>query len=155
MPDMSGKPIALAVAVASLLLACGCARQVPLDDLAAGGGDVGVFVRTAEGEDIRGQLVSLTGREMVVVARHAEGGVVAIQGFGDDRRVVVDGVRIDGEVVGVDRVEGVRVARVRRTLRITEIERATFHRSGGEASLAAILSLVLGPSVGGLLALVF
>jgi hypothetical protein len=148
-----GKPIVPTLAAAALLLAGGCAREVPLADVASGGAVVGVAARTSGGEEIRGELVSLDEREMIVVAQYVEGDGVEIEGFGDDRRVIVGGARVDGEVVAVERVGGVRVARVRRSLRVLDVDRATFHRSGQEVSLAAILSLLLGPSVGGLLAL--
>jgi len=147
------KPIVLTAVIAALLLTCGCARQVPLSDLSAGGAVVGVMARTVAGEEIRGELLSLTQRELAVLAHYTEGEGIKIEGFGDARRVVIDGTRVDGEVVGVDRVDGARVARVRRTFPILDIDRATFHRSRQEVSLGAILSLLLGPSVGGLLAL--
>jgi hypothetical protein len=147
------KLIVLTVAIAALLSACGCSRHVPLTDLSAGGAVVGVIATTVDGEEIRGELVSVTEREMVVLARYTQSEAVEIEGFGEGRRVIVDGVRVDGEVVSVDRVEGARVARVRRTLRVVDVARATFHRSGQEASLGTLLSFILGPSVGGLLAL--
>lgn len=150
---MNHKPIVVASAVAAVLLVAGCSRHVPLSDLSAGGAVVGVVVTTADGDEIRGELLSITEREMVVLAHYTEGGGVKIEGFGDDRRVVVDGTRVAGDVVSVDHVDGGRIARVRRALRVLDVERATFHRSGQEASLAAVLGLLLGPSVGGLLAL--
>jgi hypothetical protein len=142
-----------AAVVAAILAVTGCARQVPLAGLLAGGADVGVIVRTVEGEEIRGGLVSLTKREMVVVAVYVEGEGVEIKGVGGGRWVAVDGARVPGDLVGVERIDGVRVARVERTLPVVDVDRATFHRSGQEVSLATILSLFLGPSVGGLLAL--
>lgn len=150
---MSPKTIIPVVALAALLLAGGCARQVPLGDLSGGGAVVGVIVRTVDGEEIRGELLSVTARELVVLAEYEEGGGVRIDGFGDGRRVVAGGARVEGEVVRVDRVDGVRVARVRRIIKTPDVERATFHRSRREVSLASLLSLLLGPSVGGLLAL--
>ena len=152
---MHSKTTILIAALAALLLTCGCARRVPLSDLSSGGAVVGVVARTAGGEEIRGELLAVTERDMFVLASYTEGGGVDIEGFGDGRRVIVDGERVDGEVVRVDRLEGARVARVRRTLAIQGIERATFHRSGEEVSLASLLSLLLGPSIGGLLALAF
>jgi hypothetical protein len=147
------RAILLGAAVAAVLAATGCARQVPLAGLSAAGADVGVILRTAGGEEIRGRLLSLTEREMVVDALYPEGDGVEIKGVGDNRRVAVDGQRVPGDFVGVERVDGVRVARVRRTLGVGEVERATFHRSKREVSLGTILSLLLGPGVGGLLAL--
>jgi hypothetical protein len=92
---------------------------------------------------------------MVLVADYVEGEAVEIVGSGESLGVVVAGVRVPGEVVEVDRPEIARVARVRRSLASGAIEEATFYRSAGEASLATILSLVVGPTVGGLLALAF
>ncbi len=151
---MNRKQTVFACALGAVLLASGCAQQVPLDDLSAGPAYVGVVVTMVDGEELRGELLSVTEREMVVIARYAESHGVEIEALGDDRRVVVNGTRVAGEVVGVDLLDGARVARVRRAIRVQDIDRATFHRSAQEASLAATLSLLLGPSVGGLLALV-
>jgi hypothetical protein len=151
--DVNMRAILLGSAVAAVLAAAGCSRQVPLAGLSAGGADVGVIVRTADGEEIRGRLLSLTEREMVVVASYVEGGGVEVKGVGDNRWVALHGERVRGDFLGVETVDGQRVARVRRTLGVEEIGRATFHRSRREMSLATILSLLLGPSVGGLLAL--
>ena len=151
---MDQKPVIVACALGAALLANGCTRQVPVGELSAAGTDVGVIVKMADGEELRGQLLSVTEREMVVVAYYVAGGVTEIEGFGEARRVVVDGTRVPGDVVGVDRLDGARVARVRRVLRIQDIERATFHRSGQEASLAKILSFIIGPVVGATLGLV-
>jgi hypothetical protein len=151
---VNGKPVVVAWAVGAALLAGGCSRQVPLSQISAQGTDVGVIVTTVDGEELRGRLLSLTEREMVIVAHYVEGGVVEIKGYGDARRVVVDGARVAGDVVGVDRLDGARVARVRRVLGTRDVDRATFHRSGREVSLATTLSLILGPVVGASLGLI-
>jgi hypothetical protein len=150
---MRHAPVILACAAAAVLLATGCARHTQLSELSSGGADVGVAVTTRGGEELRGELESITAREVVVVVHYVHGGGVEIEGFGDDLRVIVDGERVPGEVIDVERLDGARVARVRRVLPAQEIDSATFHRSEQESSLAAILSLLLGPSVGALLAL--
>lgn len=151
---VNGKFVVVAWAVGAALLAGGCSRHVPLSEISAQGADVGVIVRTVEGEELRGRLLSLTERELVIVARYVEGDGVEIEGYGEARRVIVDGARVAGEVIGLDRLDGARVASVRRVLRTQDVDRATFHRSGREVSLATILSFILGPVAGASLGLV-
>ena len=152
---MSPKLVVCACAVGAALLASGCARDVPIAELSGSGAVVGVVVTTVDGEEVRGTLESITPRGMVVVADYVEGGGVEIVGAGQSISVLVEGTPVPGEVVGVERPEVARVARVRRSFAAGAIEEATFYRSAGEASLATILSLVVGPSVGGLLAVIF
>ena len=54
----------------------------------------------------------------------------------------------------VDAEDGERVAVVHRTFRVVDIDSATFHESGGERSLSSIVSLLLGPAIGGTLAFI-
>ena len=53
------------------------------------------------------------------------------------------------EVQGPDGID------VRRTFDLDQVSRATFHREANEAALAPIVSLLLGPVVGVLLAVAF
>lgn len=152
---MSPKLVFCGCVVGTAFLASGCGHHVPIAELSARGVDVGVTVTTVDGEEIRGTLESITPRGMVVVADYVEGDSVEIEGAGESLRVLVEGVPVPGEVVDVDRPGIARVARVRRSLAVEAIEGASFYRSAGEASLATILSLVVGPGFGGLLAAVF
>ncbi len=137
------------------LAALGCARHVSLSDAGAESSEVGVRLTTHDAEELNGMLLALTDDAVSVVAFYEIGGQVALDGVGDSRRVVVDGATVPGQIVGVDRQDGRRVARVRRTLPLDEVARMTFHRTRTEVSTASIVSHLLGPAVGGLLALVF
>jgi hypothetical protein len=125
---------------------------VPLSDLGESGAAVWVRVTTADDEKVVGELMSLDAGSMVVAVRYALGGDVRVRERGD--RAVFDGAeRLPGEFVRVERDEGRSSAVVHRTFRAVDIATATFHESSGERSLASIVSLLLGPAVGGALGL--
>jgi hypothetical protein len=143
---------ALAV-VAIATAGTGCARRVPGEDLDAEGARVGAIVVMKSGETLTCRLLSLTRDTAVVESYYPVGGDVDVRGTGEGSYLSVKGVRIEGEVVAVER-EGIhRTAVVRRSLRLADVHTATFHRSGSEASLGPILSALVGPIVGALLAL--
>jgi hypothetical protein len=145
--------------VAILALVCvaglspGCARRVSAEDLAGGGADVGISVTLKSGETLRGRLVSLSDDRMVVDAVYVDGGDVSITGSGDNVSVLVAGVPVQGELISSSRDGGERTAVVRRVIDPADVADATFHKSSSDASLGPTLSLIVGPAVGALLAL--
>ena len=133
------------------LLVClsltGCAKHVPLSELGESGAVVWVRLATSDDENVVGQLVSLDAVSMTVAVRHELGGDVRVRERGE--RALYSGTeRLPGEFIRVEREEGRRVAVVHRTFRAIEVASATFHESSGERSLAAMVSLLLGPVVG-------
>jgi len=134
-------------------LASGCAKRVDATDLAGGGADVGVTVTLKSGESLRGRLMALDGEEMTVEASYVLGGDASVSGAGEARRVEIGGSAVPGRLVSVRTVDESRVATVERGIDIGSVARATFHRSAGDASLGPVLSLIVGPAVGALLAL--
>ena len=135
------------------LCAAGCARYVASSELGALGADVGVVIRLEGGESVRGKLLSLAGDEVHAELIYEVGEGVELRGLGDRRRVVVDGEDAPGEIVAIEREGVTSVVRVRRAIRLEEIDEMTFHRSGREASLGPVVSAILGPVIGALLAL--
>ncbi len=146
--------IALFVLVCAGLVACGCARQVPLAELGPSGATVWVRLATSDGERVTGQVVSLDAGSMVIALRHALEGDVRVRERGDERALYSGTERLPGRFVRIDTDEGERVAVVHRTFRAVDIASATFHESGGERSLSSIVSLLLGPAVGATLAFI-
>ena len=139
--------------LAGVLCLFGCARYVPAAELDASGAEVGVVVRFSGGAAVSGQLLALDGDKARVELIYVLGGETDLRGTGDRRRLIVDGGDVPGEVVAVER-EGIRtVVRLHRSVRLDEMEEMTFHRSGREASLGPLVSAVLGPAIGALLAL--
>lgn len=130
----------------------GCARRAPIATL-GDRGDVGVVLDLASGETLRGRLLSIDGGEMTLEVHYAVRGDVRLTGSGDRRRLEDGGAPVPGELVSVERDGSERIATVCRTIDVGEIDRATFHRDAGEASLGPVLSSVVGPAVGALLAL--
>ncbi|MCD4690135.1 hypothetical protein K8S17_01595 [bacterium] len=66
-----------ALALAAVLIALagsGCARHLPISELGAQGGNVGVRVVTVTGESVVGRLISLDRDEIVVVVTRRERG---------------------------------------------------------------------------------
>ncbi len=139
--------------VALAALAAGCARRVPMGDLEAGGAQVGAVVVMGDGETFRCRVLSLSRETAIVEAYYVVGGDVALRGSGDERYIAVDGRRVPGEIVEIRLDEATRTVTLRRSLNVADIDTATFHRSGSEASLGPILSALVGPVVGALLAL--
>ena len=146
--------IALLVLICAGLVACGCARQVPLAELGPSGAVVWVRLATADGEQVTGRVISLDAGAVVVALRHAIEGDVRVRERGGDQALYSGTERLPGRFVRIDTDEGERVAVVHRTFRVVDIASATFHESGGERSLSSIVSLLLGPAVGGALAFI-
>jgi hypothetical protein len=149
------KRVALRSAASFVILLCaaGCARHVPSSELDALGADVGVTIRLKDGHNVRGRLLSLDGDQVHTELIYRLGVETELRGLGDRRRVVVGGDDVPGEIVGVEREGITTLVRVRRYIRLEEIDEMTFHRSGREASLGPVVSAVLGPIIGALLAL--
>ena len=142
----------LTVSLLACLLAGGCARHAPLEDMAAGGADVGVRATTFAGEELTGRLVSLTEETLVVEVAYEIVGDVKLAGVGEFRRVVVDGEEVPGTIADVERSGERKTALVVRTFPLNEVSRITFHESQGESSLATVVSHLLGPIIGIVLA---
>ena len=124
-----------------------------MSELGDSGAVVWVRLTTSDSESVVGQVVSLDAGSMVVAVRHLLGGDLRVRDRGGE--ALYSGTeRVPGELVSVNREEGGRVAVVHRTFRAVDIDRATFHESKGERSLASIVSLLFGPVVGGTLGLV-
>ena len=141
------------VLVCSGFVMGGCARHVPLAELGTSGAVVGVRLTMSDGEQVTGRVISLDAGSVVVAVRHVIAGDVRMRGRGDERALYSGAERVPGRLVRVDADEGGRTAVVHRTLRAVDITSATFHESSGERSLSAIVSLLLGPVVGGALGL--
>ncbi len=135
------------------VLATGCARRVPVEELDAAGARVGATVVMKDGQALRCRVLSLSRQRMVVDAYYTIGGETDLRGVGGDQYVYVGGERVDGDVMSVERSDGERTAVVRRSLSPSDVDAVTFHRSGSEASLGPVLSALVGPLVGALLAL--
>lgn len=146
--------IALLVLVCAGLVACGCARQVPLAELGPSGAVVWVRLATSDGEQVTGRVISLDAGSVVVALRHAIEGDVRVREGSGDQALYSGAERLPGRFVRIDTDEGERVAVVHRTFQVVDIASATFHESGGERSLSSIVSLLLGPAVGGALAFI-
>ncbi|MCK4510137.1 hypothetical protein KAW64_00270 [bacterium] len=146
--------ITLLVLVCAALVACGCARQVPLTELGPSGAVVWVRLATSGGEQVTGCVVSLDAGSMVVALRHTIEGDVRVRERGGDKALYSGTERLPGRFVRIDTDEGERVAVVHRTFQVVDIASATFHGSAGERSLSSIVSLLLGPAIGGALAFV-
>ena len=139
------------VLVCAGFVTCGCARHVPLAELGTSGAVVGVRLTTSDGEQVTGRIISLDAGSVVVAVRHVLAGDVRVRGRDDERALYSGTERVPGRFVRVDTDEGGRTAVVHRTFRSVNIASATFHESSGERSLSAIVSLLLGPVVGGAL----
>ncbi|MFH1689838.1 MAG: hypothetical protein ABIE42_06315 [Candidatus Eisenbacteria bacterium] len=145
---------ALLVFVCACLVTCGCARHVSLAELGPSEAVVWVMLTTSDDERIIGQVVSLDAGSMVVAVRHELGGEVRVRERDGDSALYSGTERVPGRFVGVDSEEQRRVAVVHRTFRAVDILTATFHESRAERSLASIVSLLLGPAIGGALGFV-
>lgn len=145
---------ALLVLVCVGIVSCGCARHVSLAELGSSGAVVWVRLTTSDDERVTGQVVSLDAGSMVVAARYELGGDIRVRERDGDSALYSGTERVPGQFVGVESEEQRRVAIVHRTFPAIDIATATFHESRGERSLAFIISLLLGPAVGGALGLV-
>lgn len=146
--------IALAMALAIVGTLAGCSRHVPLSDVGPSGADVWARVTTSGGELVTGRLVSLTAGGVVVAQEYPVVGDYRLSDRGGERALYAGTERVPGELVRIGTRDGVRYAVVHRRFKALDVESATFHGSRGERSLASILSLIIGPVVGGALALV-
>lgn len=144
----------LLVLLCAGLVACGCARQVPLTELGPSGAVVWVRLATSDGEQLTGQVVSLDAGSMVIALRHALEGDVRVRERDGDKALYSGTERLPGRFMRIDTDDGERVAVVHRTFQVVDIASATFHESGGERSLSSIVSLLLGPAIGGALAFI-
>jgi hypothetical protein len=145
---------ALFVLACACLAAAGCARTVSLAEIGSTGAPVWVRLSISDGEELVGQVVSLDAVTMVVATRHRLVGDVRVRTRGGEEALYDGAERMPGEVARIEREEDRRYAVVHRTFRALEIESATFHESGGERSLASIISHLLGPVVGAALGFV-
>lgn len=143
----------LALPVVAALLLPGCARYVESSELDSAGSSIGVILTLEDGETARGRVLSLDGDEITIEFKYRLGGGTDLRGLGDRRRVVVNGRDVPGEITAVDREGATTVVYLERRLRFRDIEEMTFHRSGREASLGPVVSAMLGPMIGALLAL--
>lgn len=139
------------VLVCAGLVASGCARHVSLAELGPSGAVVGVMLTTSDGEEITGRVISLDAGSMVVAVRHAIAGDIRVRESSGERALYFGTERAPGRFVRVDTDEDGRTAVVHRTFRAANIASATFHERRGERSLSSIVSLLLGPAVGGIL----
>lgn len=144
----------LLVLLCAGLVACGCARQVPLTELGPSGAVVWVRLATSDGEQLTGQVVSLDAGSMVIALRHAFEGDVRVRERDGDKALYSGTERLPGRFMRIDTDDGERVAVVHRTFQVVDVASATFHESGGERSLSSIVSLLLGPAIGGALAFI-
>lgn len=144
----------LLVLLCAGLVACGCARQVPLTELGPSGAVVWVRLATSDGGQLTGQVVSLDAGSMVIALRHALEGDVRVRERDGDKALYSGTERLPGRFMRIDTDDGERVAVVHRTFQVVDIASATFHESGGERSLSSIVSLLLGPAIGGALAFI-
>jgi len=144
----------LLVLLCAGLVACGCARQVPLTELGPSGAVVWVRLATSDGEQLTGQVVSLDAGSMVIALRHALEGDVRVRERDGDKALYSGTERLPGRFMRIDTDDGERVAVVHRTFQVVDVASATFHESGGERSLSSIVSLLLGPAIGGALAFI-
>ncbi|MFH1864911.1 MAG: hypothetical protein ABIK85_03430 [Candidatus Eisenbacteria bacterium] len=146
---------ALLVLVCACLVICGCARHVSLAELGSSEAVVWVRLTTSDDERITGQVVSLDAGSMVVAARYELGGDIQVRERDGDSVLYSGTERVPGRFVGIDSEEQRRVAIVHRTFPAIDIAIATFHESRGERSLASIVSLLLGPAIGGAIGFFF
>ena len=142
------------VLVCAGFAACGCARHVSLAELGSSGAVVGAKLMTSDGEQVTGRVISLDAGSVVIAVRHVIAGDIRVRERGGERALYSGTERVPGRFVRVDTDEGKRTAVVHRTFRAVDITSATFHESSGERSLSSIVSLLLGPVVGGTLGFV-
>jgi hypothetical protein len=145
---------ALFALTCACLAAAGCASTVSLAEIGSSGAPVWVRLTTTEGETITGHVISLDAGTMVVATRHRLVGDLRVRDRGGQEALWDGAERMPGELARVEREEDRRYAVVHRKFRAIEIETSTFHESGGERSLASIISHLLGPIVGAALGFV-
>jgi hypothetical protein len=138
------------------LLACGgCARRASIGELESSDAEIWTRVVTTDGEVLTGRLLSLTASAVAIELRYPLENEVRVRTRVGRQELVSGTEVVKGELADVVTEEDGRVALVRRSLRAVEVESATFHESRGEQSLRSIISMLLGPAVGGLAGLLF
>jgi hypothetical protein len=133
----------------------GCARHVPVADLADEGARVGVMVTFRDGRTVPGRLLSLEDGRLDAELRYTLAGGVELRGAGEELTLVVDGQDVAAEIVSVEREGGSRIAVARQVVDLSLVSRVTFHRNATESSLGPILSVIVGPIIGAALAAIF
>lgn len=142
-------------AMAALLFVAGCARRTPITDLSSAGGVVHVQLTTADGSELSGTLISLDASRLVAAVTYRIEGDVGLRGYGDEAELFIGAEPVPGVLVEVGRDDGGRTAIVHRSFATRDVVSATFHTSEGERSLGSIVSMFLGPAVGGAAGLIF
>lgn len=127
----------------------GCARRTPVSDLSGAGSDVHVRLTTETGETLTGILVSLDASELVARIEYAVEGDIRLRGYGADAELFFEDEKAPGTLLAVERTEAGRVALVLRSFPTGEVASATFHVGEAERSLGSMVSMFLGPVVGG------
>jgi hypothetical protein len=140
--------------LAGLVLA-GCSRRVPIGEIGTSGTAVWTRIVTEDGERLRGRLVSLDASEIVIEIAYPIEGDVRLSTRAGKTELYSGPERVEGELVGVIEGDEGREALVHRRCRTIDVESASFYESKGEQSLRTIVSLFLGPAVGGLAGLIF
>ncbi len=152
LPGGSSLRTSVVLVLCACLLACGCSKRVPLEDVAESGADVGVRLTTVAGDELEGTLMSFDSERLIVEVPYLIGRGAELRGTGDDQTVVVEGEEVPGRVVRVVFEDNNRTAHVERTFPLNEVAQATFHRSTAETRSAPLVSTFLGPLVGLILA---
>lgn len=152
---LPGALIAVALPVLALIGFGGCARRVSVGELEDSGATVWTRVVTVEGEVLTGRLLSLGASAVDIELRYPIEGDVRVRTRAGNSELLAGTEVVQGELTDVIREDDGRVALVRRSLRVADVESATFHESRGEQSLRSIISLLLGPTIGALAGLFF
>jgi hypothetical protein len=151
-------PLALfagALSVLVLVASGGCARRVSVGELEDSGTAVWTRAVTVQGEVLTGRLLSLSASAMDIELRYPIEGDVRVRTRVGTTELLSGAEVVQGELTDVIREDNGRVALVRRSLGVAEVESATFHESRGEQSLRSIISTLLGPTTGALAGLFF
>ena len=133
----------------------GCARRVPLSELGGSGASIWTRIVIEDGEELTGRLVSLDASGIVLELIYPIEGEVRLSTRLGETELFSGTQKVEGELVEVTEGDDGRDAVVRRRIRTSRVASATFHESSGEQSLRAIVSMLLGPTVGGLAAVIF
>jgi hypothetical protein len=154
--DRAGRAtIGLILLWLAAFVCAGCARRVPIGELGGSAATVWARVVTRDGEELTGRLISMDASELVIELTYPVEGDVRLSTRLGETELFSGTTRVEGDLIGVSDGEDGRQALVHRRLRTLDIASATFHESQGEQSLRAIVSMLLGPAVGGLAGLVF
>jgi hypothetical protein len=127
----------------------GCAKRTHVADLSEAGSDVHVRLTTEAGDTLEGTLVSLDASELVAKIDYAVEGDVRLRGYGERAELFFGDEKAPGTLLAVEPTETGRVAVVLRSFPMREVVSATFHVDEAERSLGSVISMFLGPVVGG------